>query len=76
MITGIDKIVYGVEDLDTCIRFFDDWGLDRIEAGADGALFETMDGCEIELRHAGDQSLPPAFEPGIDPASRRLGRRG
>ena len=23
---GIDSIVYGVEDMDLCHRFFDDWG--------------------------------------------------
>ena len=27
MITGIDKVVYGVEDMEECARFFADWGL-------------------------------------------------
>jgi len=63
-INGIDKVVYGVEDLDTCIRFFEDWGLRRIEGPADGALFETLDGSQVELRPADAADLPPAFEAG------------
>lgn len=63
-INGIDKIVYGVEDLPTCVRFFTDWGLKPISENASGALFETLDGCEVELRLASDPALPPAMEPG------------
>ena len=64
MITGIDKVVYGVDDIEECARFFADWGL--APAGErDGAVrFETLDGGEVELRPADDPSLPPAFEPG------------
>ena len=66
MITGIDKVVYGVEDLDECTRFFRDWGLAAVavEEGGGGARFETLDGGEVELRPAGDTALPAAFEPG------------
>src|SRR5262249_10194224 len=28
---GIDSIIYGVEDMDLCHRFFDDWGLRTIK---------------------------------------------
>ena len=64
MITGIDKVVYGVEDLGECTRFFTDWGLAPAGESDGGALFETMDGGEVELRRADDPSLPPAFESG------------
>jgi catechol 2,3-dioxygenase len=64
MITGIDKIVYGVEAPAECARFFRDWGLAEVEGGAPGTWFETLDGCEIELRPADDAALPPAFEAG------------
>ncbi len=64
MITGIDKVVYGVEEVAECARFFRDWGLTEIESGAAGTRFETLDGSEIELRAADDAALPPAFEAG------------
>lgn len=58
-ITGIDSITYGVEDLELCRRFFADWGL-----RARGSDFETLNGCEVKLRHKDDPSLPPAMESG------------
>ncbi|MCP4327923.1 MAG: glyoxalase [Alphaproteobacteria bacterium] len=64
MITGIDKVVYGVEDLDKCVKFFDDWGLALVERDAAGARFETRDGAEVVLRPTNDPALPPAFEHG------------
>lgn len=64
MIKGIDRITYGVEDMEACRRFLGDWGLSEVEAGADRALYETLDGCEVELRLKDDPTLPPAIEPG------------
>ena len=64
MITGIDKVVYGVEDIGECARFFTDWGLSSAGEADGGARFETVDGGEVELRPADDPSLPPAFEAG------------
>ena len=64
MITGIDKVVYGVEDIGECARFFTDWGLSSAGESDGGARFETLDGGEVELRPADDPSLPPAFEAG------------
>lgn len=58
-ITGIDAITYGVEDLELCRRFFADWGLQLR-----GDDFETLNGCEVKLRHKDDPALPPAMEPG------------
>ncbi|PGP56453.1 glyoxalase, partial [Bacillus cereus] len=31
-VLGIDEVTYGVEDLDTCVRFFSDWGLKQVSA--------------------------------------------
>ena len=64
MISGIDKVVYGVEDLGECARFFTDWGLSPAGESDGVARFETLDGGEVELRPADDPSLPPAFEAG------------
>jgi len=60
MIVGIDAITYGVEDLELCRRFFGDWGL--APSGDDN--FETLNGCEVRIRHKDDPALPPAMEPG------------
>lgn len=49
-ITGIRRLVFLVEDLDTAQRFFTDYGLYAIERDANSALFETMDGGEVYLR--------------------------
>lgn len=64
MLTGLDKIVYGVEELSKCVEFFQDWGLTLVEQSETSAMFQTQDGCEIELRSSEDPSLPEAIEQG------------
>ena len=64
MLTGIDKVVYGVEDMPECMRFFRDWGLACVDERDRQATFGTLDGAEVELRPVSDASLPAAFEPG------------
>lgn len=63
-ILGIDRITYGVDDIPLCRRFFLDWGLRLVREAEDGLDFETLNGCEVFVRRAGDPSLPPAIEPG------------
>ena len=41
---GIDSIVYGIEDMDLCHRFFDDWGLRTIKRTDDESALETREG--------------------------------
>jgi catechol 2,3-dioxygenase-like lactoylglutathione lyase family enzyme len=60
MITGIDCITYGVEDLGLCRKFFADWGLRQTSEND----FETLNGCEVRLRPKDDPSLPPPMEAG------------
>lgn len=63
-VNGIDRITYGVADIVVCRRFFLDWGL-RLVAESESALgFETLNGCEVLVRHMADANLPPAIEPG------------
>jgi catechol 2,3-dioxygenase-like lactoylglutathione lyase family enzyme len=59
-ITRVERVVYGVADLDECTRFFEDFGLER---GA-GTRFATQTGQVVELRAADDAALPPAVEDG------------
>ncbi len=63
-IEGIDRVTYGVEDLDVCKRFFVDWGLKLVREDADGLDFESLNGCELWIRKTDDPSLPPAVEAG------------
>ncbi len=39
-INGIETVIYGVEDMATCTRYFDDFGLPLVEASDAEALFE------------------------------------
>src|SRR5471032_2833116 len=63
-VLGIDEVTYGVEDLDTCVRFFSDWGLSKISEQADEVIFETLNGCRVVLADLNKSGLPPAIEAG------------
>lgn len=62
-ITRIEAISFGVLDLDACIRFFNDAGLEQVEAAA-GATFRTPENQLVHLRMADDPALPPGLEAG------------
>ncbi|GAB4190993.1 MAG: VOC family protein [Thalassobaculales bacterium] len=64
MLTGIDAITYGVEDMERSAQFFLDWGLTRTVAEPGRIVFETLDGGEVVLRPADAPDLPPPFESG------------
>ena len=63
-IEGIDRVTYGVEDLEACKRFFLDWGLRLVREEASGLDFESLNGCELFVRKTDDPALPPAVEAG------------
>lgn len=58
-ISGIDRIVYGVENVASCKKFFLDFGLKLVREGNEVLDFETLNGCEIAIRRADDPALPP-----------------
>lgn len=62
-IVGIDQITYSADDLQTCRKFFRDWGLSLQEASASRLLFHTLNGCRV-LVCASSPDLPPAIEAG------------
>lgn len=59
-ILGPDTLIFGVDDLDSAMRCASDYGLKLIERAPSGASFEALDGTGIQLRKAGDASLPAA----------------
>lgn len=60
-IVGLDSLVFGVEDVDACVKLLGDYGLIRVEGAASGGVFEALDGTSAVVRHASDAGLPPAF---------------
>jgi catechol 2,3-dioxygenase-like lactoylglutathione lyase family enzyme len=60
----VERVVYGVSNLDECVRFFADFGLERLDGDGPGGRFQTLVGQVIELRPADDPGLPPAVEEG------------
>ena len=64
MLTGIDAITYGVEDMAECRKFLSAWGLQKVASTKHAARFETLDGTEVHLRPHDAKSLPSAMEPG------------
>ena len=63
-VLGIDQITYGADDLPTCRRFFEDWGLALKSEGADELVFECLNGCRVVVAALGKAGLPPAIEQG------------
>jgi catechol 2,3-dioxygenase-like lactoylglutathione lyase family enzyme len=66
-ITGIAELRYAVEDLDKCIRFFEDFGLSKLESRSDHAVFEVVSGQRVHLFRLGDSRLPKSaiLGPGV-----------
>jgi catechol-2,3-dioxygenase len=58
-IIRIERIIYGVEDLETCVRYFGDVGLESIRTAPDEGLFRTPVNQFLVLRKADDPRLPP-----------------
>ncbi len=58
-ILGVERIYYGVSDIDWAARFHQHWGLTRMDSAAAGADFALPDGTSIHLRAANDGGLPP-----------------
>ena len=62
-ITRVEKLVYGVEDMETGANYYRDWGVEEVESGLDCTIFRTRTNQTIELRPADDPSLPPSPDP-------------
>jgi catechol 2,3-dioxygenase-like lactoylglutathione lyase family enzyme len=67
MILGIEQITYGAGDLDTCRRFFADWGLALVDdqGEREGRLvFESLNGCRVVVADPARVALPAPIEDG------------
>ena len=59
-IIGPDSLVFGVDDVDACSRYFTDYGL----TPAGDGRFEALDGTSVVIKPKDDASLPAALETG------------
>jgi len=60
----VERVVYGVPNLDECARFFTDFGLELTGGDGPGTRFATRTGQVVELRPAADPSLPEPVQDG------------
>ncbi|MGW0911025.1 VOC family protein [Streptomyces sp. NPDC002784] len=63
-IQRIESVTYSVDDLDECVRFYDDFGLFLVERTDEHAVFETLTGQTLHLDTDPGPLLPPAVEHG------------
>jgi catechol 2,3-dioxygenase-like lactoylglutathione lyase family enzyme len=63
-ITGLETLVFGVENLGDCAQYLKDYGLIAVREDAQGGRYEALDGTAVELALASDPALPPAMPNG------------
>ncbi len=64
-IIGIASLLYGVDDVAACTRFFDDFGLKPAASDKDGGDFSLADGSEVMVRALDDAAIPASGVNGI-----------
>ena len=57
-VIGIESLIFGVDDLSECIRFFEDLGLPLVSKGPNEGHFKLADGSNIWLHHVSNPRLP------------------
>ena len=57
-ITRVEKLLYGVENMESGANYYRDWGVEEVESGPERTIFRTRTNQTIELRLADDPSLP------------------
>ncbi|XVV39190.1 VOC family protein [Streptomyces sp. CA-100214] len=63
-IQRIESVTYGIDDLDECVRFFEDFGLFLAERTDEHAVFETLTAQTLHLDTHPGPLLPAAVESG------------
>lgn len=64
-ITGIESLVYGVDDVALATRFFEDFGLPLVERSETLGRFQLNEGSSVIIRHRDDPTLPATTMEGI-----------
>lgn len=63
-ILGVESLVFGVEDIDLCTRFWDDFGLNPVSRAPDKRIWDVASGSRVIVRRHDDPSLPPSVTTG------------
>ncbi len=58
-ILGVESAVFGVDDLERCTRFWEDFGLTPVSRDPTQSVFETASGSKVVVRLRTDPRLPP-----------------
>jgi catechol 2,3-dioxygenase-like lactoylglutathione lyase family enzyme len=61
-IQRIESVIYSVDDLDTCVRFFTDLGLTPVGRREGHAVLATLIGQTLHLHEGDAAGLPPSVE--------------
>ena len=66
-ILGVESAIFGVDDIESCSKFWTDFGLTAVSLGGDECVFEVASGSKVVVRRRGDPRLPPAYggKPGV-----------
>ena len=70
--TGIEKVTYGVTDLDQAKAFWTDFGLAPVENANGHAEFAAQNGASVEIRQADDPELAPPVGADVDATAREV----
>lgn len=60
-ILGVESLYFGVEDLDECTKFFDDFGLTQKTRSSEMTHYRLDEGSNVYLHHIDDPSLPKSI---------------
>jgi catechol 2,3-dioxygenase-like lactoylglutathione lyase family enzyme len=64
-IVGIESVIYGVNDVAECTRYFVDFGLPLVEKSESVARFQLDEGSGVLIRHINDPAIRPSSLAGI-----------
>src|SRR5450755_2208070 len=66
-ILGVESAIFGVDDLERCAKFWQDFGLKPVSNTRDAHVFEVASGSKIVIRRRSDPALPSAYadKPGM-----------
>lgn len=67
---GIDKVTYGVADIEKGAKFWTDFGLTPVDIGTGHQAFAAKNGSTIELRPVDDPDLPPPVGDDVNATAR------
>jgi catechol 2,3-dioxygenase-like lactoylglutathione lyase family enzyme len=59
-VTGLEGLVFGVDDVDACVQYVLDYGLRVVDRLASGAIAEALDGTNVVIMDGRDAGLRPA----------------